>query len=89
MKPTKKIFQHESLQDAKKVEKILQAMSDGIASGKLKFSDEDDEIVFKPDGLMQVKLSAIQDGNLQRFNIKVSWHLDEQKMKNNHLKVNE
>lgn len=88
MKQHKKSFQHESIQDAKSLQKILNAISDGIAKGKLEFSDEDDEIVFQPEGLMQLRLSAAQDGNQQRFNIKVSWQLDSDKLKSKSLKIN-
>ena len=88
MKQNKQSFRHESLQDAKSIEKILNAICDGIAKGKLKFSDEEDEIVFQPEGLMKLKLSASQDGNQQLFNIKVSWQLDSEKLKNKTLEVN-
>ncbi|MCF7971646.1 MAG: amphi-Trp domain-containing protein [Methylococcaceae bacterium] len=76
MKQEKRSFRHESLQDAQSIEKILAAISESISKGKLKFSDEEDEIVFHPEGLMKLKLSAVQDGNQQQFNIKVSWQLD-------------
>lgn len=76
MKQEKKSFRHESLQDAKSIEKILAAISENLGKGKLKFSDEEDEIIFQPEGLMRLKLSAAQDGNEQRFNIKVSWQLE-------------
>lgn len=88
MKQDKQSFHHESLQDSKSIEKILSAISDGLAKGKLKFNDEEDEIVFHPEGLMKLKVSAEQNGNQQRFNIKVSWQLDDEKLKNTTLKVN-
>ena len=87
MKQEKKSFRHESLQDAKSIEKILAAISENLGKGKLKFSDEEDEIIFQPEGLMRLKLSAAQDGNEQRFNIKVSWQLDNDKLKNKTIKV--
>ncbi len=88
MKQEKKSFRHESLQDAKSIEKILAAISESLGKGKLKFSDEEDEITFQPEGLMKLKLSAAQDGNEQRFNIKVSWQLDSDELKNKTIKVN-
>jgi len=88
MKQVKQSFQHESLQDTKTIEKILKSISTGIAKGKLKFSDEEDEIIFKPEGLMNLKLSAAQDGHQQRFTIKVSWLLDNDPLNNNTLQVN-
>ncbi|MFK5949789.1 MAG: amphi-Trp domain-containing protein [Methylococcales bacterium] len=86
MKQNKQSFQHESLQDSKSIEKILSAITTGLAKGKLKFSDEEDEIIFHPEGLMKLKVSAAQDDNQQRFNIKVSWQRDNDK-KNKTLKV--
>ncbi|SHE21076.1 amphi-Trp domain-containing protein [methanotrophic endosymbiont of Bathymodiolus puteoserpentis (Logatchev)] len=87
MKQEKKSFRHESLQDAKSIEKILAAISESLGKGKLKFSDEEDEIIFQPEGLMKLKLSAAQDGNEQRFNIKVSWQLENDELKNKTIKV--
>ncbi|MBE0470961.1 MAG: amphi-Trp domain-containing protein [Methyloprofundus sp.] len=87
MKQEKKSFRHESLQDAQSIEKILAAISESLGKGKLKFSDEEDEIIFQPEGLMKLKLTAAQDGNEQRFNIKVNWQLDSDKLKNKTIKV--
>lgn len=87
MKQEKKSFRHESLRDAKSIEKILAAISESLGKGKLKFSDEEDEIIFQPEGLMKLKLSAAQDGNEQRFNIKVSWQLENDELKNKTIKV--
>ncbi len=88
MKPVKKSFRHESLQDSKTLQTLLNAITEGLAKGKLKFSDEDDEILFHPEGLMRLKLSASQDNHRQSFNLKVSWELDKGKTKNKMLKVN-
>jgi amphi-Trp domain-containing protein len=88
MKKGKKNFQHESIQDAKTIRKILNAISESIEKGKLEFSDEDDTIEFSPNGLMQLKISATQDGNQHRFNIKVSWQSDKDTLKNKTLNIN-
>ncbi len=88
MKQVKKSFRHESLQDTKTLQTILNAVTKGLAKGKLTFSDEEGEIIFQPEGLMRLKLSASQDGYRQSFNLKVSWELDEDKQKNKTLKVN-
>ncbi len=87
MKNNKKSFLHESIQDAKSIEKILAAMSDSLAKGTLNFSDEDDTIEFHPRGMMQLKLSAMQDGNQQRFSIKVRWQIENGAQKDKKLKV--
>ena len=88
MKQDKQSFKHESLQDAKSIEKILSSIGENLAKRKLKFSDEEDEIEFQPEGLMKLKISAAQDGNQQRFNIKVSWERDSKELKKKTLNVN-
>ena len=88
MKQDKQSFKHESLQDAKSIEKILSSIGENLTKGKLKFSDEEDEIEFQPEGLMKLKISAAQDGNQQRFNIKVSWERDSKELKKKTLNVN-
>ena len=88
MKQDKQSFKHESLQDAKSIEKILSSIGENLAKGKLKFSDDEDEIEFQPEGLMKLKISAAQDGNQQRFNIKVSWERDSKEPKKKTLNIN-
>ncbi len=87
MKPIKKSFRHESIQDQQTIQQILTALSEGLAEGRLNFSDEEDEIVFQPQGLMKLKLTAAQEGNQQRFNIKVSWQTEDEQL-NKTLKIN-
>ncbi|WP_428354090.1 amphi-Trp domain-containing protein [Methyloprofundus sp.] len=88
MKLNKQSFKHESLQDAKSIEKILKSISENIGKGKLKFSDEEDEIEFQPEGLMKLKIRASQEANQQGFNIKVSWQRENDDLKHKTLKIN-
>ncbi|OQK18400.1 hypothetical protein AU255_11455 [Methyloprofundus sedimenti] len=87
MKQDKQSFKHESLQDAKSIEKILKAISENIGKGQLKFSDEEDEIEFQPEGLMTLKISAAQETHQQSFNIKVSWQRESEELKHKTLKI--
>ena len=82
MRQSKNSFRHDSLQDTKSISKILEAVTEGIEKGKLVFSDEDDKIVMKPDGLLELKLTASQEDNRQRVNIRISWQ-EESKKKGN------
>ncbi len=86
MKQDMKSFLHESLQDADTLVDILKSIADGIEKGKISCSDEDNEIVLKPEGLMQLKVSAAQDNNHYRFNLKVNWQSKEA-IKKKRLKV--
>ena len=73
MKRQKNSFRHESLQNGDSIQDILKALTDGIAKGRVSFSDEDDSISMKPEGLLNLKLSASQEDNRNRINIRISW----------------
>ena len=73
----KKNFRYQSLQDRKTIQDILKAVTSGIAKGRLTFSDEDEKIVMKPDGLLDLKVTATQEEGRDRFTIRVSWQVDE------------
>ena len=77
MRNRKKSFRHQSLQDEKSIQDILKAVSSGIARGKISFSDEDDKIVMRPEGLLELKVTALQEDNRNRFNIRISWQTED------------
>jgi amphi-Trp domain-containing protein len=87
MKTGKLSFRHESLQDAKTIKGILKAFTDGLASGKLGFSDDDDSIELKPGGLMNLKITASQEDSMNRVNIRITWQSKEKVSGNKTLKV--
>ncbi|NOQ35856.1 MAG: amphi-Trp domain-containing protein [Methylococcaceae bacterium] len=88
MKQLKKSFRHDSLQDTQSITQILSAINEGLENGKLVFSDDEDEIVLNPKGLLQLKVSATQDDNKHSFSFKVSWQSQDRKInKKNKLKV--
>ena len=73
MRQSKYSFRHESLQDCKSIRDILKSITNGIDKGKVTFSDEDGEIVMTPKDLLHLKLTASQDENRRRINIRISW----------------
>lgn len=77
MRKDKKMFSHLSLQNAKSIDPILAAISKGLAKGELKFSDEDDEVILSPEGLLRLKVSASKSESVHKLNIKISWHVSE------------
>ena len=88
MRRDKSSFRHDSIQDTKSISKILEAVTEGIAKGKLVFSDEDDKIIMKPDGLLELKVTASHEDNHQRVNIRISWQEENKKKgKKKHLGV--
>lgn len=80
MKQNKKNFRHESLQDQQSILKILAALTEGLEKGKLVLSDENDEIILSPQGLLQLKFSAVQEDNRHSFSLKVSWQTEDEKV---------
>jgi amphi-Trp domain-containing protein len=80
-------FRHESLQDAKTIKGILKALTEGMASGKLSFSDADDSIELHPAGLMNLKITARQEDNLNRVNIRITWQSEDKASGNKSIKV--
>ena len=81
MRNRKKSFRHQSLQDEKSIQDILQSIISGIAKGKITFSDEDEKIVMRPEGLLELKVTASQEDNRNRFNIRISWQVDDSREK--------
>ena len=77
MRKSKKSFRHESLQDSKSISEILQSITKAIAKGKVVFSDEEDKIVMEPEGLLHLKVTASQEDNRQRINVRISWQVKE------------
>ena len=77
MRSGKKSFRHQSLQDEKSIQDILKSITSGIARGKITFSDEDEKIVMRPEGLLDLKVTASQEDNRNRFNIRISWQVEE------------
>lgn len=77
MRKGKSSFRHDSLQDTKSIQRILKSINAGLAKGKISFSDEDDKIVMHPDGLLDLKVTATQESNKNRINIRISWQADD------------
>ena len=73
MKKNKADFRHESIQDNKSILAILKSITKGIEKKEITFSDEDDTIIMHPKGLLDLKISASQDGNDNRVNIRIKW----------------
>ena len=73
MKRKKNSFRHESLQNRDSIQSILQALTEGIAKGKVSFSDEDDSISMAPEGLLNLKLNVSQEDGRNRVNLRITW----------------
>ena len=87
MRANKNSFRHESLQDKKTIQEMLKAVAKGIAKGKLSFGDDDGAIVMHPEGLLHLKLTADEDDNRHRLNIRITWHTQQKDLKKKSLDI--
>ncbi len=87
MSQGKQSFRHESLLNADGMQDILKAINKGIAKGSVIFSDEDDEMIMEPEGLMNLKLTATQEDGRNRINIRITWQGKEEKKTKKNLSV--
>ncbi len=83
----KNSFRHESLQDAKRIQDVLDSLAKGLIKGKLTFSDEDGEIILEPKGLLNLKLTASKDDSRHKLSVRISWRAEEEVVERKHLKV--
>lgn len=89
MKQIKKQFSHDSLQDADSIKAILKAITAGLGKGKVVLSDDSDEIILEPQGLLNLKVSASQDEDRCSLTLRVSWHSDRKVAKKRKLVVSD
>lgn len=87
MKQVKKKFTHESLQDAQSIKAILKSITNGLAKGKVVLSDEQDDVVLEPKGLLNLKVTASQDSEQNSLNVRIKWRTDPGIPKNRKLIV--
>ena len=73
MKNESNDFRHESLQDKETIVDILSSLQQGLSKGTLKFSDEDNEITLKPSGLLNLKIKASGNNELNVLDLRISW----------------
>jgi amphi-Trp domain-containing protein len=88
MKRQKNSFRHSSLQSQQSIQSILKALTKGIAAGEVTFSDDDDSIRMRPEGLLNLKLTAMQEDGRNRITLRIGWeNQDAQPPKKKALRV--
>ena len=80
-------FTHESLQDQDSIRELLKAISNGISKGKIVLEDEDGVLTMEPEGLLNLKVTASQDEERNRLNIRITWHGERHVSRDKNLKV--
>ena len=83
MRQIKNGFRHDSLQDTRSIQDILESIADGIKKGKIVFSDEDDKMTMEPEGLLHLKLKAVQEENRHQISIRISWQTEDKQTRQN------
>lgn len=69
-------FVHESLQDMDSIEDFLKSISKAFGSGELVLEDEDGQLSIKPGGLLLLKITASEEDDRNRLNIRITWQND-------------
>ena len=80
-------FRHESLQDSESVERLLNALVEGISKGKIVLEDEEGSMVMKPKGLANLKISASQDDKKNRIDVRITWYENSDPVQEKELKI--
>lgn len=69
-------FRHQSLQDKKSIQKMLDAVKRGITKGELEFGDDTGEILLEPKGLMTLRVTATVEDDQSRLDLRITWTND-------------
>lgn len=70
---TETLFNHESLQDCKTINKYLKSINDGISKGALSFADDSNEITLTPSGVIRLKVNVLRQDNTMELQIRFNW----------------
>lgn len=66
-------FEFESVQDCQSIQKYLQALQEGFASGRIMVNSGDAEICLHPEGFMKFEVLVKKKGGENKMTIKVAW----------------
>ena len=66
-------FKHESMQDAESILAYIDALRDGLATGKLRLAAKDRELILEPKGLMRLVVEAKRKDNRLKLELKLTW----------------
>ena len=66
-------FKHESIEDTESIVKYFQAVGEGFAKSALLFSSDEERLVLKPKGLINMDVEAKRKGGEVKLSIKLRW----------------
>jgi amphi-Trp domain-containing protein len=80
-------FLHESLQDRDTIADILTSLQQGLSTGTLSFSDENNTITLKPSGLLNLTIEASGSGELNVLDVRISWQESKADKRNKRIRI--
>ena len=80
-------FRHESLQDRETIADLLASLQQGLSKGELTFSDENNAITLKPEGLLSLVIKASGGSELNVLEVRIAWQSGTSKKMNKSLTV--
>lgn len=69
-------FKYESVQDVETLRRYLEAVTAGFASGELRFSSREGEVILHPAGMVGFYVEAKSMGGRMKLHLKFSWRED-------------
>lgn len=68
-------FRHDSLLDRRATQEVLVAIAKAVKKGQLEFEDSEGNLVLAPGKLLQVSVSASEEGDKQQVDVKLKWRM--------------
>ncbi|MBF0531233.1 MAG: amphi-Trp domain-containing protein [Deltaproteobacteria bacterium] len=67
-------FKHESLEDVESIINYLSALKEGFETGALRFSSDDQILILKPQGLVNMDVDVRRKGDEVRLAVRLRWN---------------
>lgn len=66
-------FKHETLQDTRAIIEYLKILTEGFESGELTFRSDREQIIMKPEGMIQLEVKAKKKDRKAKLSLKLHW----------------
>ncbi len=66
-------FKHKAKQDVKNIAEYLHTLADGVENGAVTLENEAQQIVLKPEGMVDMELKSKVDGEKCKLEIEFKW----------------
>jgi amphi-Trp domain-containing protein len=66
-------FKHESLQDCNSIADYLKVITEGFQNGELMFRNDKEQILLRPDGMIQMEVKARKKDKKVKLSVKLYW----------------